>query len=145
MNFEKKTQVLPLQDLMELLSDLQVAFYSYKSGEVIFKEGTPPEGVYFVTNGQVKAYKSEGKNLEQQISTYTNATCFGYLPVLQTTTHPFTAVACGNVDVLRMDKKVFLNLLSKSPALSTHVFKNLTSEFTVYLNRLKLTRAGITN
>jgi CRP/FNR family transcriptional regulator, anaerobic regulatory protein len=145
MNIENTMHVPFLHDLLKVLPNLQVTYCSFKNGEIIFEEGTTTESVYFVANGEVKTYKHQGKKLEQQISLYRNTNCFGYLPVIQKSAHQFSAIAYGDVDILKIDKNSFLYLLSKSPEFAKFIFENLSSELTSYLNRLRFIRSGMIN
>ncbi len=56
---------LPASDL-ELLTSHQSELV-YQKGEIIFREGTNPSGIYYVRDAKVKKYKVDGQGREHII------------------------------------------------------------------------------
>ena len=55
---------LPTADLDRLMA--HKSEHVYKKGEILFREGAYPSGIYYIVEGKVKKYKTD-KNSREQI------------------------------------------------------------------------------
>jgi len=65
-------------DLLTLHQTEQV----YKKGEIIFREGSYPFGIYYITNGKAKKYKIDLEGREQIIYVANTGELIGYHAIL---------------------------------------------------------------
>lgn len=131
-------------------------YKKYKSGEVIFEEGSNCLFYHQVVSGRVKwlNLNDEGKEYIQNI--VDPGESFGEIPLFDDGLYVATSVAIENTVVLRLPKKVFLQLLIENPEinlqfsklitkrlrykfvlLKTNAFENPEKRITVLLNFLK--------
>lgn len=71
----------------------------YKKGEVIFKEGDPVAGIYFVYSGKVKVHKKWGSEKELIIRFAGKGDIFGHRGLGHETQYPVSATALEPVTV----------------------------------------------
>ncbi len=107
-----------------------------KKGALIFREGSYPKGVYFLRRGKVKIYQINVEGKEQIVYIYTTGETFGYRPILCDETHPVSAKTLEDSVISFIPRDSFLAVLSRSPALSNKLLRNLSHEFTVWINRI---------
>lgn len=79
----------------------------YKKGEVIFSEGEPVQGIYFVYEGSVKIHKQWGPDKELIMRFATKGDVFGHRGFGNDTHYPITATALEPVTVCYMEKEFF--------------------------------------
>jgi CRP-like cAMP-binding protein/CheY-like chemotaxis protein len=82
----------------------------------VYLEGDEPTRVYFVKTGRVKAVKSTAGGKELITGYYGPGEFFGYLPLLQHTTHHDSAVATEDTELVYIPKDDFTQLLLRDPA-----------------------------
>lgn len=78
-----------------------------KKGEVIFKEGDPVTGIYFVYSGNVKVYKQWGADKELIIRFAKSGSIFGHRGLGKNNTYPISAAALEPVIVCYFDLAFF--------------------------------------
>jgi CRP-like cAMP-binding protein len=107
---------------------------TFKKGKEIFKETTYPKGVFILDKGKVKIHQNTPVGLEQIITIHVEGEIFGYRPVLCDEKYPVSATAIEDCKLSFLPKKNFLEMLSRSPALSNVLLRYLSYEFTVWVN-----------
>jgi CRP-like cAMP-binding protein len=127
---------LPLEDLSLLTSHQfdQV----YKKGEIIFREGAYPSGIYFIIKGKAKKYKIDSQGKEQIIYVANTGEPIGYHAVLSEDRYPDSAAALEESSIAFIPKEDFLHVLEQSETLSKRLLKTLSHEFAVLANSLTL-------
>ena len=105
-----------------------------KKGEIIFKKGTNPSGVFIILKGKVKIHQANQNGKSQILYIYRKGEFFGYKPLLCNETHPVTAEALEDVSMLFIPKATFLKVVKASQALSTKLLFHLSYEFSVWVN-----------
>jgi len=110
----------------------------FKKGQVLIKEGNYSKGIYIVKKGKVKIHRTSGEGKESIIYIYRKSEFFGYRPLIASEPNPVTATALDNVVVTFIPKAVFENLLEESQTLAKKLLINVTSEFTVWINKISL-------
>jgi CRP-like cAMP-binding protein len=78
-----------------------------KKGEVIFKEGDPVTGIYFVFSGNVKVYKKWGDDKELILRFAKGGAIFGHRAFGENNTYPISAAALEPTVVCYMDMEFF--------------------------------------
>ena len=110
----------------------------YKKGEIIFREGAYPSGIYFLTSGKAKKYKIDGEGKEQIIYVANTGELIGYHAILSEDRYPDSAAALEKSTIGFIPKDDFLMVLQQSDTLSKRLLKTLSHEFAVLINGLTL-------
>jgi len=107
-------------------------------GDVIFREGTIPGGVFLVREGMVKKYKVDPAGREQIIYVAGAGELIGYHAVLSEERYPDTAMAMEDAVLSFIPKEDFTLLLARSPVFSGRMLKAMSHEFTVLANTISV-------
>lgn len=99
----------------ELLHSVGATIKQYKSAEIIFSEGDPPNYYYQIITGEVKLnnYNDEGKEIIQTL--LEDGQCIGESLLFMDKLYPINAIALTNCRVLRLPKSNFFELLKMYP------------------------------
>src|SRR5882757_6395770 len=127
---------LPSQDA-EIIT-AHISDQQYCKGEIIFREGTFPSGIFFIRNGKVKKYKVDREANEQIIYVANTGELIGYHALLSEERYPDSASALENSLIAFIPKEDFLEALRTSKILSQRLLKLLSHEFTVLANSVTL-------
>lgn len=110
----------------------------YKKGEIIFREGSYPSGIFFLNSGKAKKYKIDGEGKEQIIYVANTGELIGYHAILSEDRYPDSAAALEESTITFIPKDDFLLVLHQSDTLSKRLLKTLSHEFAVLVNGLTL-------
>ena len=110
----------------------------YRKGEIIFKEGTYPSGIFFISHGKVKKYKLFTDGKEQIIYVANTGELIGYHAILSEDRYPDSAAALEETLVDFISKEDFLNTLAQSALLNYRLLKTLSHEYSVLANSITL-------
>ncbi len=121
-------------DLLTLNQTEQI----YRKGEIIFREGAYPSGIYYLTSGKAKKYKIDGEGKEQIIYVANTGELIGYHAILSEDRYPDSAAALEESRITFIPKDDFLIVLQQSDTLSKRLLKTLSHEFAVLINGLTL-------
>lgn len=127
---------LPEEDLLILTAHQSIQVY--KKGEIIFREGAYPSGIYFVLNGMAKKYKADKEGKEQIIYVANAGELMGYHAILEEERYPDSAAALEESSIGFIPKEDFLEVLQRSPVLNRRLLKTLSHEFAVLVNSIAL-------
>ena len=123
---------LPLQDLEGLsrhMNDQQ-----YAKGQIVFREGAYPTGIYYIREGKVKKFKSSKDGKEQIIYVAGSGELIGYHALLAEERYPDAAATLEDSSISFIPKEDFLEVLQHSKVLSQRLLKALSHEFSVFVN-----------
>jgi CRP-like cAMP-binding protein len=127
---------LPAEDF-ELLQ-MHQSEQSYNKGEIIFRQGSFPSGIFYIKKGKVKKYKLVEDGGEHIIYIANEGELIGYHALLSGERFPDSAAALEKSIVVFFPKEDFLEVLGSSNVLSGRLLKLLSHEFTVLVNGLTL-------
>lgn len=127
---------LPPADL-ELLTLHQME-QVYKKGEIIFREGAYPAGIFYIVEGKVKKYKVDKAGREQIFYVANTGELLGYHAVLSDERYPDCAAAIEESSIAFIPREDFLYTLHQSPLLNRRLLKTLSHEFAVLANSLTM-------
>lgn len=127
---------LPVEDL-QLLAAHETR-QVYRKGEIIFREGAYPSGIFIISSGKVKKYKLDKEGREQIIYVANKGELIGLQAVLAEDRYPDSAAALEESAITFIPREDFLKTLEKSPTLTRHLLKTLSHEFAVLVNNLAL-------
>jgi CRP-like cAMP-binding protein len=121
-------------------SDL-VAHHSdqrYYKGDVIFREGSVPSGIFLIKTGKVKKYKVDNMAKEQIIYVANEGELIGYHAVLSEERYPDSAAAIEDSLITFIPKEDFTAVLHRSPTFTQRLLRALSHEFTVLANTISV-------
>lgn len=110
----------------------------YCKGDVIFREGTIPSGIFLIRDGRVKKYKVDQMGKEQIIYVANPGELIGYHAVLSGERYPDSAAAIEDSMVSFIPADDFSGMLSKSIGFSRQLIKAMSHEFTVLTNAISV-------
>lgn len=111
---------------------------AFKKGEVVFREGYHPTGIFYILNGKVKKYKVDRDGREQIIYVANSGELVGYHAVLAEDRYPDSASTLEESTITFIPKEDFLMVLQQSSVLNNRLLKTLSHEFSVLANSLTL-------
>ena len=127
---------LPVSDIETLM--LNKTEHLYKKGEVIFREGVYPSGIFYIIEGKAKKYKLDSDHKEHIIYVANVGELLGYHAVLSEDYFPDSAAALEESKIAFIPKEDFLKTLQQSSVLSGRLLKTLSHEFDVLANSLAI-------
>jgi CRP-like cAMP-binding protein len=127
---------LPEEDLRVLSAHQSEQVY--KKGEIIFREGAYPAGIFFIKAGKAKKYKLDKDGREQIIYVANRGELIGFHAVLAEGRYPDSAAALEESTLVFIPREDFLKTLDQSPVLMRHLLKTLSHEFAVLVNNVAL-------
>jgi len=110
----------------------------YNKGEIIFREGSYPSGIFYIKNGKAKKYKVVKDGGEQIIYVANTGELIGYHAILSDNRYPDSAAALEKSTITFIPREDFLATLEHSAVLSKRLLKTLSHEFAVLANSLAL-------
>ena len=110
----------------------------YIKGEMIFKEGSVPSGIFYIKEGRVKKFKIDNFKKEQIIYVANTGELIGYHAILAAELFPDSASALEESVISFIPKDDFLKVLDISPLLSKGLLKTLSHEFAVLTNNISI-------
>lgn len=110
----------------------------YKKGQIIFREGAYPTGIYFIMSGKAKKYKVDKDGKEQIIYVANTGELIGYHAILAQEHYPDSAAVLEESTITFIPKEDFLLTLEQSSILNNRLLKTLSHEFAVLANSLTL-------
>lgn len=127
---------LPPEDLALLMSHQTEQVY--KKGEIVFREGGYPTGIFYITKGKIKKYKRNTDGKEHIIYVANTGELIGYHAILAEDHYPDSAATLEESTITFITKEVFLEVVQRSTILSSRLLKTLSHEFAVLVNGLAL-------
>ena len=127
---------LPLDDLTLLTANKTEQVY--KKGEIIFREGGYPSGIFYISEGKVKKYKLDNDGKEHIIYVANTGELLGYHAILSEDRYPDSAAAIEESKIAFIPKEDFITALEQSEVLSKRLLKTLSHEFAVLANSLSM-------
>jgi len=110
----------------------------YNKGEIIFREGTVPAGIFFIKKGKVKKYQVDHTGKEQIIYVANSGELIGYHAILADERYPDSAATLEDCAIAFIPKEDFLNALERSTVLPRRLLKTLSHEFAVLINSISV-------
>jgi CRP-like cAMP-binding protein len=95
--------------------DLNRKMLHFKKGELLFKEGEPVTGMYFIYTGLVKVHKKWSEDKELILRFAKNGAIAGHRGLGKDTIYPVSATALAPTDVCFVDLDFFIATLKVNP------------------------------
>ncbi|HRP90590.1 MAG TPA: Crp/Fnr family transcriptional regulator [Edaphocola sp.] len=100
----------------------------YKKGEVIFKEGSIPFGIYCLNKGKVKLSKTGDDGKEQIVRLYRPGDPFGYRSLFNEGRYNASAIAIEDSNVCFVPKELFVGIIGKDSELAFEMLRLLSED-----------------
>jgi CRP-like cAMP-binding protein len=110
--------------------------HTFKKGEIIFRTGGIPTGIFYVKTGMVKKYKPTVKGGEQIFYICGEGELLGYHALLGEEYYPDSAATIEDSQITFNPKDNFLQVLRNSTVLSNRLLKALGHEFSLFINNI---------
>jgi CRP-like cAMP-binding protein len=110
----------------------------YKKGEIIFREGAYPSGIYYINDGKAKKYKVDKEGREQIIYVANSGELLGYHAILSSDNFFDSAAVLEESTITFIPREDFLQALNYSGVLNRRLLKTLSHEFAVLANSLTM-------
>jgi CRP-like cAMP-binding protein len=112
--------------------------HEYKKGEIIFREGGIPTGIFYIKAGRVKKYKTNQKGNEHIFYLCSKGELLGYHALLSEEYYMDSAATIENSLITFIPKESFLKVLRSSTAFSNALLKALGHEFSFFANSISI-------
>jgi CRP/FNR family transcriptional regulator len=100
----------------------------YRKGQVIFYEGNPQLGLYFVRSGKIKVYKSNTDGKQQILRIASPGDILGHSSLFSGKPSNATAEAIEDAEVCFLDKNGFFSILKNNHSIALNLLNRLSSE-----------------
>lgn len=120
--------------LIEQNSDIQL----YKRGDIIFREGAIPKGIYIIQSGKVKKYKKTLSRGQQIIYLCIKDDVLGYHSALAEVPYPNTAAPIEDTELMFIPREVIMILIKQSDQLNKLLIRSLAHEFNFYVSNMAI-------
>ncbi|PBQ30614.1 Crp/Fnr family transcriptional regulator [Sphingobacteriaceae bacterium] len=127
---------LPEEDLRLLKKNMIT--HIYKKGERLFREGGYPTGIYYITKGKVKKYKTDKEGREQIFYVCKSGELLGYHALISDEHYTDSSSALDEATVSFIPKDDFLKAIQTSSILSNRLLKCMSHEFGVLVNSITI-------
>ena len=110
--------------------------HNYKKGEILFREGSYPTGIYYIEKGKVKKYKTDKEGREQIFYVCRKGELFGYHALISEEKYSDSTATIEESTIAFIPKEDFLKVIQLSTILSNRLLKCMSHEFGVFVNGL---------
>jgi len=117
-------QGLDPEDLQELRRTAQER--KFVTGQEIFREGDPGDGVYIVREGLVEIAHFADRKEHRVFSRLGPGEIFGEMAVIENLPRSATAIAVGDVQVSFIPREKMLGLLKRAPGLAFNLLQDIS-------------------
>jgi len=125
---------LPDEDVSLLKKNMVT--HIYKKGEILFREGSYPTGIYYIEKGKVKKYKTDKEGREQIFYVCKSGELLGYHALLGEERYTDSSSTLEESTISFIPKDDFLKTIQTSSLLSNRLLKCMSHEFGVLVNGL---------
>ncbi len=127
---------LPAEELEMLFAHMSEHIYS--KGQIVFREGAYPTGIFYIREGKIKKYKVDKEAREQIIYVANTGELIGYHALIAEERYPDSAATLEDSKIVFIPKQDFLEVLGTSKVLPQRLLKTLSHEFGVFANSIAL-------
>ena len=118
-------QAKGIESLKKLSEESDVRIYKKKDD--IYKEGSYPRGIYFVSKGKVKTYQTNEVGKELITELYKEGDFFGYLSLLQDEKYSSSTTALEDSEIYMIPKGDFFSLIYNNAEVSRKFIEILSN------------------
>lgn len=107
-----------------------------RKGEMIFSEGSNPEGLIYLLKGSAKVFKFGTGDREQIVRLVKPLSFVGYKAIFAEKPHTTNASAIEESEIIIYNKKVLYEIIDANPAFAKEIIKALANELGFNYNRI---------
>ena len=111
--------------------------FEFRKGELMFKEGDPVKGIFFLYQGKAKIHKKWGNDKELIIRIANKGAIFGHRGLGHSTTYPVSGTALENVTACYIDLEFFEATLKVNPNFTYELLLFFADELQESENRMR--------
>jgi len=127
---------LPAEDLLMLEENAKPE--QGKRGDILFRQGAFPDGVYWLISGKIKIFQETPTGQKQTLYIYSDGDLIAYRQFIAEEPHPVTAVLIEDSTFRFIPGEMFRGLLNSSSFFSRNILTALAREFSVWMNRMTI-------
>lgn len=109
---------------------------THKKGQILFYEGTKPLGIFCVSDGVVKVYKTASNGKEQIIRLAKKGDFLGYASLLGEEAYSNSATIVEDANICFVPREAFLKVLSEDTVFHKRVTRALCNDLGVLESKL---------
>ena len=109
---------------------------SHKKGQILYYEGTRPLGVFCISSGVVKVFKTASNGKEQIVRLAQRGEFLGYTSLIGEETYSNTASIVEDAKICFVPKETFLNILTEDTRFHRRITKALCQDLGVMEEKL---------
>lgn len=117
---------------------LHMSEQRYAKGDLLFREGGLPLGIFFIREGRVKRFTADRDQKEHILYVANKGELLGYHAVLAEERFPDSAAALEDTQVAFIPREDFLATLDTSTVLSRRLLRAFSHEYTVLTNSISV-------
>ncbi len=106
-----------------------------KRGEVLFRQGEFPKGVFWLKCGKIKIFQETQTGQRQTMYIYSDGDIIAYRQLIAQEVNPVSAMLLEDAKVGLIPAQCFQELLNVSPFFARNILTALARDFTVWMNR----------
>ncbi len=132
MNQETRQDIIQNTGIFGNLSDSECSHIAevaeeidYKKGVTIFKENASADSFYLIISGKVDVVKEGAHGHDQILATKHEGEVFGEMSIIDDQPRSASTRAQTDVRLLKLSKKLFNSVLTKSPNISIEMSRNI--------------------
>lgn len=107
----------------------------FQPGDKVYEIGEPSKAVYFVLSGKVSVQRSDA-NLTMEVGQFGPGAIFGEIGVLLGRVRVVTVVALEQCEMLKLDGRVFVEVLNQVPDVALALVRELALRLDVVTSRM---------
>ena len=111
-----------------------------KSGRDLYVEGAEADCAYVVASGEVELYR-EARGQRRAIGRAGAGAMLGEFALISGGSRPTSAVAVGDVEVIRLNRSLFRRILEEYPDLAASLHRRIAGELNELVSRLERVKA----
>lgn len=115
-----------MEALMTLTEDREIR--NYRKKDFIFRENEYPKQIFYLNKGKVKTYKTNEDGKELIMYLYKEGDFLGFLPMLQSTVYPESAVALEDCEISIIPQKEFYELVHNNTNVALQFLKTIATD-----------------
>lgn len=119
---------LSQEELIQILNKIE--HKAYEKGEIIFKEGSTSDVLYFINTGSVKLYNYTKDGKEQILHVLSEGDFFGELSLIKSAKHQFYAKPIEDVNLCLLTKAEMTNIIMQNPEIGIKLLETLGKRLT---------------
>jgi len=104
----------------------KAAIVEYKKGDIVYREGDPPDAFYCLISGRLQAYTKDKEGNKCNVEYIMRGLHFGIISTLTGENHSLSFEAVNDSVVIKIEREPFLDILKSIPHLGAELSQSLS-------------------